>query len=104
MLVYDLAVSVVRGLRDEVFEPVGRLDPKLLDQMRRAAQSVVLNCAEAQHARGKRSIDRFSLAFGEARETKAAVDLACALEYVEPSAELKDRCDHLCAILYKLSR
>ncbi len=72
--------------------------------MRRAAQAVVLNCAEAKHARGKRSVDRFSVAYGEASELKAALRLVRVFGYAEVSEELVRRCDEVCAMLYRLGR
>ncbi len=103
MIVLESTFVLVGELRD-VMAAVSRRDRSLADQMRRAAQSVVLNCAEAQHARGKRSVDRFSVAYGEASELKAALRLVALFGYADVGEELTRRCDEVCAMLYRLSR
>ncbi len=103
MIVLESTFVLVGELRD-VLAAVSRKDRSLADQMRRAAQSVVLNCAEAQHARGKRSVDRFSIAYGEASELKAALRLAALFGYADVGEQVIQRCDEVCAMLYRLSR
>ena len=92
---------------------VGRLDAKLrardrdlARQLKRATSSIALNVAEAS---GRLQGDRrhlFSVAYGSAREARAALELAVAYgdlpaAAVEPGlAEL----DRLCGMLYRLSR
>ena len=103
MIVLESSLVLVESLVG-VLADVSRRDRSLGDQMRRAAQSVVLNCAEAKHARGKRSVDRFSIAYGEASELKAALRLVRVFGYAEVSEELVQRCDEVCAMLYRLGR
>ena len=103
MIVLESSLALA-GELVELLRQVGRKDRSLADQMRRAAQSVVLNCAEAQHARGKRSVDRFSIAYGEASELKAALRLVRVFGYAEVGEQLMRRCDEVCAMLYRLSR
>ncbi len=79
-------------------------DRSMGDQMRRAGRSVVLSCAEAQNARGKRSVDRLSIAYGEASELKAALRLVRVFGYAEVGEGTMRRCDEVCAMLYRLSR
>ena len=57
---------------------VQRRDAKLADQMRRAAQSVHLNIAEAEGLSDGNQRTRFGTARGSARETIAALELAQA--------------------------
>ena len=95
----ELAGEVRKNIDD-----VARHDRSLADQMRRSMQSVVLNAAEARHARGKRMVDRFSLAYGELKELEGALAVAALWRYTEVSAELLDRVDHLAAMLFKASR
>ncbi len=76
----------------------------LKSQLRRAAQAVPLLIAESRSARGARNPDGFSRALGEAREVKAALQVAAVMGYVEASDDVYDLADHLCAMLYKLSR
>ncbi len=103
MIVLESCFVLVGELRG-VMAAVSRQDRSLGDQMRRAAQSIVLNCAEAKNARGKRSVDRFSIAYGEASELKAALRLVRLFGYAEVGEETMRRCDEVCAMLYRLSR
>ncbi len=103
MIVLETAFVLVGDLRGPIAQ-VSRRDRSLADQMRRAAQSICLNCAEAKHARGKRSVDRFSIAYGEASELKAALRLARMFGYADVSEELLRQADEVCAMLYRLSR
>ncbi len=103
MIVLESSFVLVGELRG-VLAAVSRKDRSLGEQMRRAAQSVVLNCAEAKNARGKRSVDRFSIAYGEASELKAALRLVRLFGYAEVGEEVMQRCDEVCAMLYRLSR
>ncbi len=103
MIVLESSLALA-GELVELLRQVGRKDRSLADQMRRAAQSVVLNCAEAKNARGKRSVDRFSIAYGEASELKAALRLVRVFGYAEVGDKTMQRCDEVCAMLYRLSR
>ncbi|MCB9625241.1 MAG: four helix bundle protein [Sandaracinus sp.] len=77
-LSYDL-IAALPG----VLKAVARHDRPLADQLRRAAQSVVLNLAESGgHDGGNRRL-RYQSAFGSAQETKAALHVARCLGYVD---------------------
>ena len=77
-LSYDLIAALPR-----VLKAVARHDRPLADQLRRAAQSVVLNLAESGgHDGGNRRL-RYQSAFGSAQETKAALHIARCLGYVD---------------------
>ena len=86
MIVYDVALEVVRELQGGVLGGLRGRDPDLARQLLRAAQSTVLNISEARDARGKRSADKFSIALGEAREVRAALDLISVCGYGQRSA------------------
>jgi four helix bundle protein len=76
----------------------------LADQLRRASSSVTLNFAEGCRKRSARERARyFEIAACSAREVSAIVDVAHQLNGVADGerAVAKDRCDHLCAMLYK---
>ena len=71
-------------------------DAKLADQLRRAAQSVTLNIAEANRRTHRDRRNRFRIALGSAAKVAACLDVALALGYVDDSAlavvlELVDR-------------
>ncbi len=56
----------------------------------------------SRSARGARNPDGFSRALGEAREVKAALQVAAG--YVTAGEDVYDLADHVCAMLFKLSR
>ena len=103
MLVLEKALELGGEVRGVIVR-VRKHDRSLADQMQRAMQSVVLNVSEAQHARGKRCADRFSLAYGEAKELEGALRITSMWGYAEVSADVMDRVDHVAAMLFKLSR
>lgn len=106
MQVYRLALEMVTMVDAQVVPGLRKRRPSLASQIERAADSVVLNISEGRTARGKRERSFFDIALGSARETLAAVDLAIALRVVSEDQvdSLRDRLDHICAILWKLSR
>jgi len=106
MKVYQVSVSMVQVVHSEV-APRIRSDRELDDQLHRAARSVVLNVAEGVGVgRGKRRDQHFRIALGSAREVMAVIDLAVATGLVrkEHVAAAVDRVDHVCAMLWKLTR
>lgn len=88
-------------------EVVRRFPPGLgflADQLRRAAASVPLNFSEGCRRKSAKERARyFEVASGSAREVSAIVDVAHRLGGLEEErlAEVKDRCDHLCAMLHR---
>jgi four helix bundle protein len=103
--VYIRARGIVRELRP-VVEAVREADAKLADQLRRAAQSVVLNIAEARGNDGGNTRLRFATACGSAKEVRAALDVASDWGYIEAqvAARLDRILDRVCAITWMLSR
>jgi four helix bundle protein len=79
---YDRSLDLLRALAP-VTERIRARDAGLADQLKRAAQSVLLNIAEANRRRGKDRANRFRCALGEAAEVSAAVEAAIVAEYVE---------------------
>jgi len=102
-IAYDLTLQTLKQLRP-VIEQVRRQDRPLADQMQRAAQSILLNIAEGQDARGKNGLARFHLALGECRETRAALHLALAWGYVSEATrrDVDAQLDQVAAILWTL--
>ncbi len=103
--VYERALEVVRELRP-IVDAVQRRDRKLADQLRRAAQSVVLNIAEARGSRDGNARLRFSTACGSAKETRAALTIASAWGYIDARsvAPLDRELDQVCAITWVLGQ
>jgi four helix bundle protein len=106
MRVYEVSVQMVQIVHEDVVPLVSGRDRELLDQLHRASRSVVLNIAEGLGVgRGKRRDQHFRIALGSAREAMAAIDLAVATGLVPKRrvAPARDRVDHVCAMLFKLT-
>ncbi len=80
--------TVLRLVRElvPVLEAIGRHDPDLGRQMRRALTSVPLNIAEGASSRGRSRGLRYQTAAGSMREVGACIDVAHALGYVPSPA------------------
>ena len=83
---------------------IARHDADLARQPRRSSASVVLNTAEAMHARGGCRVAAYSVALREMREAYAALELSVALRYLVPlDPALEDRAQRIIGTLYRLS-
>ena len=80
--VYDRARRVVRELVP-LLHTIRECDKSLADQLKRAAQSVVLNIAEARGNDAGTARARFSTACGSAKEVRAALNLASDWGYIQ---------------------
>ncbi len=101
--IYSVILETVGMLRSEM-EMIGKRDPDLENQMRRAAASIALNVSEGSHSRGRNAQARFHTALGSARETLACVEVGVALGYVtEVRPEIWRRMQHIIATLVKLA-
>jgi len=103
--VYDRARNVARELAPLV-HTIREHDKSLADQLRRAAQSVVLNIAEARGNDAGNARARFSTACGSAKEVRAALNVASDWGYIEAqrATHLDERLDEVCAITWCLGR
>jgi len=99
------AREVVREIAPLV-QSIREQDAKLADQLRRAAQSVVLNIAEGRGNDAGNARLRFATACGSAKEVRAALHVATDWGYIEArrAAQLDRRLDRVCAITWCLSR
>ena len=110
MKVYRVSVAMVRDIQQHVMPAIrAGGDREIADQLHRASRSVALNVAEALGLLpGKRQRNHFQIALGSARESMACIELAVAtglLDEREPAiARVMDRVDHVCAMLWKLTR
>ena len=77
-------------------------DPDLAKQLRRAAGSIALHCAEGTGSQGGNIKARFRNALGSTYETRACLDVAAVFGYVEADAQLHDDLDRIGATLYRL--
>ena len=103
--VYVRAREVVRDLAP-LLHAVREHDKSLADQLKRAAQSAVLNIAEARGNDAGNAKSRFSTACGSAKEVRAALNVASDWGYIEThmATHLDERLDEVCAITWCLSR
>ena len=102
--VYDRSVDLLRTLAPLLSSLVAT-DAKLADQLRRAAQSITLNIAEANRRTHRDRRNRFRIALGSAAEVAACLDVALALGYIDHSgvAAVLELVDRVRAMTYRLS-
>ena len=103
--VYDRARRVVREIVP-LLHAIREYDKSLADQLKRAAQSVVLNIAEARGNDAGNAKARFSTACGSAKEVRAALNIASDWGYIEThrATRLDEKLDEVCAITWCLGR
>ena len=103
--VYDRARRVVREIVP-LLHTIREQDKSLADQLKRAAQSVVLNIAEGRGSDAGNARARFSTACGSAKEVRAALNVASDWGYIETrrASHLDERLDEVCAITWCLGR
>ncbi|UCH29383.1 MAG: four helix bundle protein [Myxococcales bacterium] len=84
---------------------VRKRDKALFDQIHKAMNSVVLNCAEGSGNDPGTSKARFASACGSAKEVRAGLELAVAYGYVSSSrvSQIDTALDQVCAMSWKLS-
>ena len=100
--VYDCSLSLLRCLVP-LLERLTALDAKLADQLRRAAQSIALNVAEANRRTGRDRRNRFRIALGSAAEVGSCLDVAVALGYLGDHADACALVDRIRAMSYRLA-
>jgi four helix bundle protein len=102
--IYSTILETVAMLRTEM-ELIGRRDPDLERQLRKAAASMALNTSEGAYSRGRNAQLRFHTALGSARETLACVEVGVALGYMPKVREvLVVRMRQILGTLTKLTR
>jgi len=99
--VYERARKVVRELAPLVHS-IREYDRSLADQLKRAAQRVVLNIAEGRGNDAGNARARFSTACGSAKEVRAALNVASDWGYIE--THMAAHLDEVCAITWCLGR
>ena len=87
-----------------VLVQVGRCDSDLARQLRRCASSMVLNIAEGSYARKGNKAALYAVALGSTKETRACLDVAGALGYLEEiDEEVECRLEAIGGVLYRLT-
>ena len=101
----EVSLDVIRSLRVAA-EPLRKCDPKLYDQIRRAASSVALNLAEGRRRRGADRRHFWRIAAGSADEVQTALRVSVAWGDLGADA-VKDTLailDRLLGMLWGLTR
>jgi four helix bundle protein len=101
--IHDDMLDALRLMRP-VLAAMGRRDPDLARQLRRAASSVVLNLAEGSGSFGRVRTARYRTALGSARETMSCLRVAEAFGYVGGMPDgLLQRLDRVVGTLVRVS-
>ena len=100
----ELSLKVIRALREPV-RILRQVDPKLADQIKRAASSVSLNLSEGRRRTGKDRLHHWRIAAGSANETLTALRVAEEWGDLKATsvAEALKLLDELLAILWTLT-
>jgi four helix bundle protein len=86
-------------------DALGRKDPDLERQLRRALNSALLNTREGSRQRGRRRGNHYAMAVGSAEESLGALQAAAAWGYLKPLPEgIVERFRHVIGTLVKVSR
>ena len=80
--VLPLALELIDAIAP-LTQPIALRDRALVDQLRRAAQSIALNLAESTGHRGGNRRLRFESALGSVYETRAVLQIAASWGYVD---------------------
>jgi len=101
--VVETAIELVRDIDGAVHHIRGR-HGNLVDQLQRAAESVVLNLAEGAGRAGKDKPYHYNVAYASAGEAGTALRLLAAYRVLDPrgASDLLQRLDQVRAIAWRL--
>ena len=102
LIAKEVALELVRELRPLV-EKIRKHDNTLAKQLVDAMNSTVQNLAEAEVHRGGNKRAKLDIAFGEANEVKASLDLALAWGYVADDSAARPKLRRLLALCWGLT-
>jgi four helix bundle protein len=101
-ITYEVARELINALAPLVVH-IKREDRELADQMKRAAQSVLLNLAEGQKYSNGNRLRHYEIAQGSANEVKAALDAGVAWGWISADGSERLLLDRLLALMWKLT-
>ena len=101
--IYDDVIVLTREMRG-LLASIGKHDPDLARQTRRALTSIALNVAEGNYQRAGNQRLRFQTAMGSADEVRACLEISAALDYIEDQPALIDAFDRVARTLFNLMR
>ena len=103
LMIYTDVLQLARDMRG-VLNSIGKQDPDLARQTRRALTSIALNTAEGDYQRAGNQRLRFQIAMGSADEVRACLEISTALDYIADQPELIDAFDRVARTLFNLMR
>lgn len=101
-IAYEIAKELITALAPLVVQ-IKHEDRELADQLKRAAQSVLLNLAEGQKFSNGNRRRHYEIAQGSANEVRAALDAAVAWGWIGADGPERVVIDRMLAILWKLT-
>jgi four helix bundle protein len=99
---YGVTLEMIRSLV-KVVEVIGKRDPELADQIRRALNSVLLNINEGRKNKGGNQTRFFAYASGSNSEVRAGLDAAEAWGWVRVPDDARALLDRNAAMLWRLT-
>lgn len=99
---YPVTLQLIRSLR-KLVEEIEKHDRDLADQIRRAANSVLLNINEGRKNKGGNQTRFFTYASGSNSEVRAGLDAAAAWGWIDIPDDVKAFLDRNAAMLWRLS-
>ena len=87
-----------------LIDRIGRHDPDLARQLKRASRSVVLNRAGGMYAKGGSRTAAYSVSLKEMRESYAGLEIGVRLRYIAPlEPQMENRCQKILGTLVRLA-
>jgi four helix bundle protein len=101
---FDVSLELIRSL-EPALVILGRRDPDLAKQVRRAAASVALNLSEGTRRIGKDRNHLWRIAAGSADEVAASLRVAEAFGYLQVAVTARSLavCDRILAMLWRMT-
>jgi four helix bundle protein len=99
---YEVSRELILELRT-IVPAIERHDRDLADQLRRAANSVVLNLSEGQRSQKGNKHKHYAIAHGSANEVRGALDLAVAWGWIDEARAAFAKLDRLLGLLWGLT-